>query len=124
MSTTTTEDDLPPTTCSGCGRTIPLDELVHSPEIEPIGMLIEPGFDLTLYFFNHTCPDCGTTFTRPIEDFHRFIEEPIPPELRAGQPGCGGACTRLGDLAVCHNECRNAPYRRFLLRMVAARKPK
>ncbi|MBD3403481.1 hypothetical protein GF420_11340 [candidate division GN15 bacterium] len=74
--------------------------------------------DLNSYYFTHTAAGCGTTFGIEVEKFEKFITEPIPSEIKAGGAGCHGHCTSINDLEECHNECRYAPYRRLLLRML------
>lgn len=104
--------------CPCCGRWITLGDFLTNSEVEPIGMSIDPE-DATLnyYYFNHECAGCGTTFLVDVMAFRTCIEEPIPQNILTGTVDCAGHCTHIEDLAVCRNECRYAPFRRFLLRM-------
>lgn len=104
--------------CPCCGQWLTLDDFLSDVEIEPIGMSIDTEVpELNYYYFNHECAGCGTTFLVDVMVFRQCIEEPIPAEILTGSPECEGHCTRIEDLAVCANECRFAPFRRFLLKL-------
>ena len=113
----------PVKTCPFCQVEFSVSDLVVNQDVEPIGMMLQPDSVDSMYFFNHTCAGCGTTFAVPIEVFAGMIDEPIPDQVLAWTPDCGGHCTRLKDLSECDNECANAPFRRFLVRvLVGARR--
>ncbi len=105
--------------CSGCGKQLALQELIDSPEIEPIGMqLDDTNLKFNYYYFNHNDPSCGSTLLVPITEFIPLIHEPIPGSIAAGEEGCGRHCLDVQDLSNCTNECHHAPFRRFLLEMI------
>lgn len=102
--------------CPKCGTGLSLDDILTGRDVLPVGMLLERrSSPHSLFFFTHAPPDCGTTFTLPVDLFADLIEEPLPEDVLAGHIGCPGHCTRLDDLAACDQPCRNAPFRRFLL---------
>ena len=95
-----------------------LRALLESPEVAPIGMQIEDtDHAWNYYYFNHECPSCGSTFTIPVLDFLPFISEPVPDLVLTGTETCQRHCMKIGDLMECHNACRYAPFRRFLLNL-------
>ena len=103
-------------TCPGCGRVFTLQHLIDSPDIEPVGMqFVDPELAENMYFFNHICPGCGSTFVVSVIEFMPLIKEPIPDADLNGAEVCKEHCTRLDDLAICQSGCRYAPFRRFLL---------
>jgi hypothetical protein len=89
-----------------------------SPDFEPIGMqFIDPELEVNMYYFNHICPGCGSTFVVSVADFLPYMTEPVLDTILTGTDNCERRCTRLDDLAVCHAPCRYAAFRRFLLQM-------
>jgi hypothetical protein len=116
------------TSCPTCGVAFTLDQLMESADVEPVGMqFVDPDHQYNMFFFNHACAGCGTTFTVPVEEFLSCITEPVPDLARTGMEDCGRHCLRVTDLAACAAPCRYAPFRRLLLRMLAAqagRRPK
>lgn len=109
--------------CPTCSSEITFDDVLEGRGVAAIGMLIEPDERTRVYFFNHVVPGCGTTFTVPIEVFAPVLEEEIPSQSILGTESCEGRCVRLADLGECRQPCENAPYRRFLLRLVAQSRP-
>ncbi len=109
--------------CS-CGQAFSRKDLIKSRSLTPIGMLHLTGEDpdTTMFCFTHTRWSCRTTFGLPVVAFRDEIHEPIPEECLAGTPSCQGHCTKLDDLEDCRNECRLAPYRRFLLHRLVPRR--
>jgi hypothetical protein len=59
-----------------------------------------------------------------VEHFRQFITESIPEAVLTLEPGCEGHCVNIQDLSDCRRECHFAPFRRFLLEMLAAKKAK
>lgn len=56
--------------CPKCGAQFELAKLASDPDVIPIGMqFADPEQHSNLYYFNHTCPGCGTTFVIAVEDF-------------------------------------------------------
>jgi len=110
--------------CPLCRRDFTLEEVLESAEVKPIGMAFEPGsFEHNVYYFNHHCPGCGSTFVIPVERFIALIEEYISPEVLDGTAGCDQHCRRLDDLEACNEPCYYAPFRRFLLNRLLQRRP-
>lgn len=102
--------------CPKCHRGFTLQEVLDSAEIQPIGMAFEPGaFENNLYYFNHGCPGCGSTFVLPVEQFVPYILEEIPPSVLDGSSACERHCRKLRDLEACGQPCFYAPFHRFLL---------
>lgn len=111
-------------TCPCCKASITLEDLLTSPDIVPIGMLLQDDqASWNSYYFNHTAEDCGSTFTINVETFASLLNEPIPASIRTGSCDCEGRCTSLKDLAHCGAECHWAPYRRFLQVLVSRKMP-
>jgi len=75
-----------------------------------------------VFYFNHTCADCGTTILVPVTQFLSLIKKTIPERDLSGTDSCAGHCLHISDLAVCNQECYYAPFRRFLLGLIARRK--
>lgn len=104
--------------CPGCPASFSLADFRNNPEIHAIGMQFgDADFQDSLYYFNHECPRCGTTFVVSVLEFLPLIDEVVPETSLAGSDTCGGHCTRIDDLAQCDNPCRYAPFRRFLLKL-------
>lgn len=114
----------PVVTCPCCGAGFTLEDLVSSPDIAPIGMMLEDNeADWNYYYFNHVAEGCGSTFTTHVETFAPLLPEPVPAAIRTLSCDCEGRCTSLNDLAACGAECHWAPYRRFLSVLLARRMP-
>ncbi len=110
-------------TCSGCGREFSLDDILNSGEIEPAGMqFIDEDFKWNVYYFNHMCDNCGSTFLIPVRDFLSVIPETIPETVLTGEDRCEQHCLRMSDLQECQQECYYAPFRRFLLSLIVNKK--
>ncbi len=107
--------------CNVCKAMLTPQQMVDDPDVRPIGTtFFEDGPDTKhYYFFQHETPGCGTSFVIDVECFLKFIKEPIPEKIMRAQPGCGGHCASIDDLSDCDRECHFAPFRRFLLEMVA-----
>lgn len=109
--------------CPGCGTWFSRGDFLANPELEPVGMQFEDGdFNFNMYYFTHDCPRCGSTFTVRVQDFLPFIEEEIPPEILAGSESCEQRCLKMEDLEICSQECAYAPFRRFLVAVLRARR--
>ena len=109
--------------CSYCKAILSIRDIVHNPEIVPIGITFaDDTIDGAYYFFQHETPNCGTSFVLPVQSLRQFIIEPIPAENLAPSDRCPRHCASLRDLSVCRIECFFAPYRRFLLKMVALKR--
>lgn len=110
-------------TCSGCRAQFTLEDFVRHADIEPIGMqFIDTDMKWNMFYFNHTCANCGSTILLPVSDFLPFIDETIPESVLTGTDVCERHCTDIRDLQECTQECHYAPFRRFLLKMLSARK--
>jgi len=111
--------------CPNCGEAFTLERVLEDAELRPTGMTVEDGdFDLTLYHFDHAIDRCNTSIAIPVKKFLHLIDEELPPELLFGGPACEGHCTQMRELAVCAQECRAAPLRRFLLRIKSRKEAK
>jgi predicted RNA-binding Zn-ribbon protein involved in translation (DUF1610 family) len=105
--------------CPLCGRQFTARDLLADVEVNAVGMMGEEGgFDRPVFFFNHDCPSCGTSFTVPTEEFAQFIHEKVPAARLEGTRACEGHCSHLGDVGECGAQCASAPYRRFLVRVL------
>ncbi len=110
----------PVTTCPYCKAPFSLEDLLTSPDIVPIGMVLEDdNAEWNSYYFNHMAQGCGTTFTVGVEVFAPVLAERVPDAIRTGSCECEGRCTSLSDLGECRAECHWAPYRRFLATLLA-----
>lgn len=108
-------------TCPFCRRELTARQIVDDPAIQPLGtaFLGESGDNAHYYLFRHEIPSCGTSFVVDVEHFRQFIDEPIPAQVLRLGPECEGRCVTIGDLNECGQNCQFAPFRRFLLRMIA-----
>jgi len=105
--------------CGLCQIWFDAHDIVYSPDIKPLGVaFMDELDDRAYYFFQHTVSGCGTSFVVCADDLIEFITESIPPNQLTGTENCEGHCVRLDDLQECHQQCRLAPYRRFLLHMI------
>ncbi len=110
-------------TCPLCGVSFSIDDLLHDRRIAPLGMRVEDDDSrLNFMFFTHDIPECGTTFVVPVEAFREVLPEQAPPEIRTGSEFCEGRCRDLADRGLCRQDCRWAPYRRLLSRMINERR--
>lgn len=105
--------------CPMCARPFTLGDVLSHPDVRPIGMAFLGGENL--YYFNHVCPGCGSTFTLPIELFLPLVAEPVPKESLEATSACERHCRRVTDLARCAQPCRYAPFRRFLIERLVPR---
>jgi hypothetical protein len=112
--------------CNCCQTCLTAKQLVDDLAVKPIGtaFLEDDGLGTHYYFFQHETPDCGTSFVVDVEHFKQFISEPIPEKVLRLGPGCEGHCVNIQDLSDCQQECHFAPFRRFLLKMLATKKAK
>lgn len=106
--------------CPKCGAPFSLETLLHDEQLEVLGMLQVQGVpEMTAFYFNHLTAPCLTTFIVPVRAFAALVDEPIPARhLTTLEEGCTGQCARIEDLAECSASCTNAPYRRFMLRVL------
>lgn len=108
--------------CPMCRNVFTLRDVVEHADIRPIGMTFEEGdFANNAYYFNHTCPGCGSTFAIPVEQFLKLIDEEIPAEVLAGTASCEHHCRKVTDLSACSQPCHYAPFRRFLINRLLPR---
>ena len=109
--------------CPGCGIWFTEDDIMTSPSVKPIGMaFMGVSINQIFYFFQHTDLTCGSSFLIEISKFTHLIEESIPEKSLYATKLCEGHCVDLHDLSECQTNCHNAPYRRYLLKMVKAKK--
>lgn len=109
--------------CNLCKATMSMQEIVHNPDIRPIGMAFaDDTVKGAYYFFQHEIPTCGTSFVLRVENLKAYIVEPTPSEVLAGTECCEHHCVNLEDLGECKQSCHNAPFRRFLLKMLSLKK--
>ena len=107
--------------CPSCKEWFSRRAILRDPKIKPIGMSVNPNDpDLSLFFFQHDCENCGTSFTIPVKEFLPVIEEPLDDNLQ-GRANCPGHCTHLDDLSDCHLPCLYAPFRRLILSIMRER---
>jgi hypothetical protein len=106
-------------TCSLCQREWPTRvDFELDPELPVLGIVVHFGDPYRgLVLFNHRC---GTTIAIAVADFRDELP-PLAGELHTGQEGCPGHCLRFADLEACDQPCRNAPLRRFVHSLAAAK---
>jgi hypothetical protein len=104
-------------TCSLCGSRFSARDLIYDPDLDAIGMTYTYTVQKSYYMFQHNTETCGTSFLIDTELFIPFIEEMIPESLVYCSEICEGHCVDIEDLSTCHQDCRNAPFRQFLLFM-------
>ena len=104
--------------CNACRRWFSFDDVLHNPEIRPLGMLVSVNDAYEAYYlFLHDIPICQSSFVIEVDYFKHLLEHVPPPISNFRTNSCEGHCANLMDLEVCGRECRNAPYRRLLLEM-------
>jgi hypothetical protein len=109
--------------CKGCEQWFSADEIVNDPDIRPIGMsFLANDFKRAYFFFQHEIPECRSSFLVDVTLLDQYIDEYIPKASLILTEDCARHCVRLEDLDNCQNACHNAPYRRFLLKMIEIKK--
>lgn len=109
--------------CGCCQAVLSMKEIVNDPNIRPIGMAFaDDTTEGAYYFFQHEIPGCGTSFVLLVENLKSFIDETIPEQKLTLGPCCEQHCVDLKDLGECKQECHFAPFRRFLLKMIAIKR--
>jgi hypothetical protein len=108
-------------TCPFCREAFSLTDFLDNERLLPRGMTYDEYSGVTVLYFDHDIPSCGTTFAVPTESFRQFISESIPQDDLYGTADCGEHCNKIEDIADCHRPCRNAPFRRFLRRLMERR---
>ena len=104
-------------TCSLCHRKLSARDLIFDPALDIIGMIYDEYDQKSFYVFQHNLGDCGTSLMVDTDLFKPYIEEPISDKLIIFSPACEGHCVDIDDLQACSQNCRNAPFRHFLLFM-------
>lgn len=112
--------------CNCCQMSMTAKQIVDDPAVWPVGtaFIEDSGQGTHYYYFQHETPDCGTSFMVDVECFRQFVTEPIPEKVLIQGPNCEGHCINAEDLSECRQECHFAPFRRFLLKMIAEKKAK
>ncbi len=109
--------------CKGCDQWFSADEIINDPDIRPIGMsFLANNYSRAFFFFQHESPQCGSSFLVDVTLLDRYIYEYIPELNLILTDNCAGHCVNIEDLDSCQNACHNAPYRRFLLKMIEIKK--
>ena len=109
--------------CNACRQWFSLDDILHNPEIEPLGMLASSCDPYEAYFlFLHNIPTCQSSFMIRVEDFKGLLRQKTPSISFFRTTSCEGHCANLLDLTDCRQDCRNAPYRRLLFEMQSKKK--
>ena len=93
-------------------------EFMFDSAIKFIGMQIYPdnGKFPCVYYFNHA--PCGTSLMLNIQKFSSLIKEPIPDLIMTGEKACPRHCMEVKNFLECENECHNAPFRRFAIKIL------
>lgn len=78
------------------------------------------GEDKGYFLFNHLASGniCNTTLTVEVSEFWDMYDGPIYEHLQYGSETCSGHCARTEDLSACDVECRNAPIRDILQKIL------
>jgi len=106
-----------------CGHWFSINDIMEDPQVRPLGMKVnDEDFSINLFFFNHECENCGSTFTIPARDLMPLIDGDVPESVLTGSTKCEGHCLKLTDLDVCDQECAYAPFRKLLRDMLANRR--
>ncbi len=108
--------------CPYCKASLTIDDLISNPDLRLIGMsFADDSIEWAYYFYQHEVPNCGTSFVVRVDKFTAYITEQIPTEKLALRECCKEHCVSINDLSECENECYFAPFRRLLIRMMAAK---
>lgn len=112
--------------CNCCLESFTAVQIIEDKFVVPIGVafLETEQTDSHFYFFQHNTEACGTSFVIDVEKFKKFVDEPIPEAVLRLKEGCEGHCVNIHDLSDCQAECHFAPFRRFLLKMLAEKAAK
>jgi hypothetical protein len=102
-----------------CGRPwATLTDFARDPETRPLGVTV--NFDepyLSLIFFVH---GCGTTIGVPAGELRPLLP-PLEGPVLCETEECRHHCLTFSDLVACDRPCRNAPLRRLLADLDAAK---
>lgn len=92
---------------------------LEDPNIKFVGMQInlKSSKYKCFYYFDHTV--CGTTLGVKINKFESMIEKPVPKFIMTGEDECPRYCSELNNFLECTNDCHNAPYRRFAIKILS-----
>ncbi|MFH2035987.1 MAG: hypothetical protein ABIJ45_06255 [Candidatus Zixiibacteriota bacterium] len=109
--------------CSGCLIKICDEDILNNSDFIPIGLtsVNNSGEDIYFYFV-HNVKNCQTTFAIAKKDIEHLIEETITNDNLYLTEKCNNYCYDIKSLEVCNNDCVNAPFRRFLLKIIKNRK--
>jgi len=108
--------------CPLCATWFSRHDIMHSPVVRPIGMLLEKADpELNFYYFNHEIDGCGTTFVIAVEDMSPLTSLLPDSDSLTGSDACKGHCLRHTTAGDCRDACYYAPYRRLLRQLIANR---
>lgn len=107
--------------CPSCGVWFSRRAIFEDPEVKPIGMSVNShDSEMSMLFFEHDSPNCGTSFAIPFKEFIPFLGQ-TEDESLLGTDTCPGHCLHISDLSVCHHACRYAPYRKLILAILESK---
>jgi len=107
----------------GCDQWLSADEIINDLDIRPIGMsFLANNFKRAFFFFQHETPECGSSFLVDVSLLEQYVYEHIPEQNLIMTDNCARYCVNIEDLDNCQNACHNAPYRRFLLKIIEIKK--
>ena len=105
--------------CPCCGQQFSFNDLLKQPYIEPKGITFYDNKpEMNMFFFNHVCENCNTTFAIPAKDFTGFLTEDVPDKVLAGLPECEKRCLDINDKNEFTQNCQWAPFRRFIIQLI------
>ena len=111
--------------CKTCDTWFSLEEIINDPDIKPIGMAyLEGEKPEAFYFFHHDVKHCGSSFLIKVDEFKSFITVDIPMINLMHSDQCDGYCVEIEEIRSCDKQCRYAPYRQFLLKMLYLKRVK
>jgi hypothetical protein len=105
--------------CDVCGAQFTAREFAESPMLVPIGIMALDEDACDPYFlFQHDTDDCGSSVLIRVTELREFVTEESHQPLLMLSEQCERHCVNLNDTAACTQECRIAPYRRFLNQLI------
>ena len=108
--------------CGKCNERFTARDFVEHPDLIPIGMMfVGEEANQAYYLFQHETEACGSTLALRVSVLGEFVAEPIHERLLAQTDYCERHCVNLNDPDTCDQDCRMAPYRRLMARLMEAK---
>ncbi len=109
--------------CNACKTWLAVDDILYSPEIEPIGMtVLSEDSDTVFFYFIHNTATCGSSFLIDAEELAPFINElALSPNSTGAGPDRSSPLDP-DDPDATREDSRYAHHQRFLHQLTQYRK--